>query len=73
MPLKGVKVASQGVFGTAWSGVTEKSTKMQLFFDENGLKLIVLYKNRPEFMVLKMFWNGDFRRWSVELPEAVGR
>ena len=28
MPLKGVKVASQGVFGTAWSGVTEKSTKI---------------------------------------------
>ena len=36
MPLKGVKVASQGVFGTAWSGATAKSTKIRCFLLKMG-------------------------------------
>lgn len=36
MPLKGVKVASQGVFGAAWSGTAAKLTKIRCFLIKMG-------------------------------------
>ena len=67
--MKGVKVASHGVFGTVWSGTTAKSTKIRCFFMKIGWNWSFWCKNRSEFMVLKVFWNGDFGRWNVELPK----
>lgn len=36
MPQRGVKVASQGGFGTVWSGAITKSTKMRCFLMKMG-------------------------------------
>ena len=69
MPQIGVKVASQGVFGTVWSGTAAKSTKIRCFLMEMGWNWSFWCKNRPKFMVLKVFWSGNFGRWNVELPK----